>query len=58
MTYTRVDFKCGSVLVEAKALDALSSVHLSQAINYLKARWVSARAVDSTSEFGSLNTSE
>jgi GxxExxY protein len=33
----RVDFKCGSALVEAKALEALSSVHLSQVINYLKA---------------------
>ena len=33
----RADFKCGSVLVEAKALDALAPVHLSQLINYLKA---------------------
>ena len=33
----RVDFVCGSVLVEAKALDALAPVHLSQIINYLKA---------------------
>ena len=33
----RVDFKCGSVLIEAKALDAFAPAHLSQIINYLKA---------------------
>ena len=33
----KVDFMCGRVIVEAKALDALSPVHLSQVINYLKA---------------------
>jgi GxxExxY protein len=32
-----VDFKCGSVLIEAKAVDALGPAHLSQIINYLKA---------------------
>ena len=33
----KVDFMCGRVIVEAKAVDALSPVHLSQVINYLKA---------------------
>lgn len=33
----KVDFQCGSVLVETKALDGLGPVHLSQLINYLKA---------------------
>lgn len=33
----RVDFKCGPVLIEAKALEALHPAHLSQIINYLKA---------------------
>ena len=33
----KVDFKCGPVLVEAKAVDALAPTHLSQVINYLKA---------------------
>ena len=33
----RVDFVCGQVLVEAKALSALAPVHESQVINYLRA---------------------
>ena len=33
----RVDFKCGPILIEAKALEALAPAHLSQIINYLKA---------------------
>jgi GxxExxY protein len=33
----KVDFKCGPVLIEAKAVDALGPAHLSQLINYLKA---------------------
>lgn len=33
----RVDFVCEQVLVEAKALGALTPVHESQVINYLKA---------------------
>src|SRR3954468_24012536 len=33
----KVDFKCGPVLLEAKAVDTLAPVHLSQIINYLNA---------------------
>ena len=33
----KVDFKCGPVLIEAKAVDGLAPVHLSQLINYLRA---------------------
>ena len=33
----RVDFKCGTVLVEVKAVDALAPIHKAQMINYLKA---------------------
>ena len=33
----KVDFKCGPVLIEAKALEGLHPAHLSQIINYLKA---------------------
>jgi GxxExxY protein len=33
----KVDFKCGLILIEAKAADALGPTHLSQIINYLKA---------------------
>ena len=33
----RVDFKCGSVLVEVKAVDTLAPIHKAQMINYLKA---------------------
>jgi GxxExxY protein len=33
----KVGCKCGPVLIEAKALDALAPAHLSQIINYLKA---------------------
>ncbi|MDP2319118.1 MAG: GxxExxY protein [Acidobacteriota bacterium] len=36
-TNYRVDFVCGQVLVEAKAVAELSPVHLSQVINYLRA---------------------
>jgi GxxExxY protein len=33
----RVDFVCGQVLVEAKAVDILAPAHVSQVINYLRA---------------------
>lgn len=33
----RVDFVCGQVLVEAKAVSALAPAHESQVINYLRA---------------------
>ena len=33
----RVDFICRGVLIEIKALDAISPVHVAQVINYLKA---------------------
>lgn len=33
----RVDFVCGQVLVEAKAVEALAPAHVSQVINYLRA---------------------
>ena len=33
----KVDFKCGAVLIEAKALGAFAPAHLSQIINDLKA---------------------
>jgi GxxExxY protein len=33
----RVDFVCGQVLVEAKALSALAPAHEAQVINYLRA---------------------
>lgn len=36
VTY-EVDFLCGSVVVEVKALDALSTKEMSQLLNYLKA---------------------
>ena len=34
----RVDFACGDILVELKALPSLSGVEESQIINYLHAR--------------------
>ena len=36
-TNYRVDFVCGKVLVEAKALSELTPTHISQVINYLRA---------------------
>ncbi len=36
----RVDFRCGDVLVEVKALDAIGPHELAQALNYLRAAGV------------------